>query len=80
MGRAVAGAAPVPRRGYQPQQSVLKRHCGQRHTACMRYISAPHRSQSVRSGATGAGRSRSADTTGVIRAGFWAGRSATRRL
>jgi hypothetical protein len=29
---------------YQPQQSVLKRHTGQRQTACMRNISAPHRS------------------------------------
>ena len=29
---------------YQPQQSVLKRQAGQRHTACMRYISAPQRS------------------------------------
>jgi hypothetical protein len=28
-------------RVYQPQQSVLKRHCEARHTACIRYISAP---------------------------------------
>ena len=32
---------------YHPQQSVLNPHAGQRHTACMRYISAPHRSQMV---------------------------------
>lgn len=36
---------------YQPQQSVLKPHAGQRQTACMRYISAPQRSQSVFSSA-----------------------------
>jgi hypothetical protein len=35
---------------YQPQQSVLKPQSGQRHTACMRYISAcPQRSQIMRS-------------------------------
>ena len=32
---------------YHPQQSVLKPHAGQRQTACMRYISAPQRSQSI---------------------------------
>jgi len=32
---------------YQPQQSVLKPHAGQRQTACMRYISAPQLSQSM---------------------------------
>ena len=32
---------------YHPQQSVLKPQTGQRHTACMRYISALHRSQSI---------------------------------
>jgi hypothetical protein len=32
---------------YQPQQSVLYPHDGQRHTACMRNISVPHRSQST---------------------------------
>jgi protein-L-isoaspartate(D-aspartate) O-methyltransferase len=32
---------------YQPQQSVLKPHAGQRQTACMRYISAPQRSHNV---------------------------------
>ena len=44
--------------GYQPQQSVLKRHSGQRQTACIRNISAPHRSQSILSGSveTTAGR------------------------
>jgi hypothetical protein len=39
MGRSV--------RRYQPQQSVLKRHFGQRHTACMRYIALPQRSQAI---------------------------------
>ena len=35
---------------YQPQQSVLKPHSGQRQTACIRYISAfPQRSQSIAS-------------------------------
>ena len=32
---------------YQPQQSVLKPQAGQRHTACMRYISEPQRSHSI---------------------------------
>jgi hypothetical protein len=33
---------------YQPQQSVLKPHSGQRQTACIRYISAlPQRSQII---------------------------------
>jgi hypothetical protein len=32
---------------YQPQQSVLKPQAGQRQTACMRYISAPHRSHGI---------------------------------
>jgi hypothetical protein len=32
---------------YHPQQSVLKPHDGQRQTACMRYISALQRSQSI---------------------------------
>jgi hypothetical protein len=34
-------------RNHHPQQSVLKPQAGQRHTACMRYISALHRSQSI---------------------------------
>jgi hypothetical protein len=34
-------------RGHQPQQSVLNPQAGQRQTACIRYISAPQRSQSV---------------------------------
>jgi hypothetical protein len=29
---------------YHPQQSVLKPHAGQRHTACIRNISTPQRS------------------------------------
>ena len=32
---------------YHPQQSVLKPQAGQRQTACMRYISAPHRSHGI---------------------------------
>jgi len=32
---------------HHPQQSVLKPHDAQRQTACMRYISAPHRSHSI---------------------------------
>ncbi len=32
---------------HQPQQSVLNPHDAQRQTACMRYMSAPHRSHSV---------------------------------
>ena len=44
------------RRIYQPQQSVLKPQAGQRQTACMRYISAPQRSQSILSSAGGGGR------------------------
>jgi protein-L-isoaspartate(D-aspartate) O-methyltransferase len=39
---------------YQPQQSVLNPHAEQRQTACMRYISAPHRSQSTLSAPAGA--------------------------
>jgi hypothetical protein len=31
--------------GHHPQQSVLYRQTGHRHTACIRNISAPHRSQ-----------------------------------
>src|SRR5690349_23474855 len=38
---------------YHPQQSVLKPQSGHRHTACMRYISAPQRSQSIWSGRGG---------------------------
>ena len=35
---------------YQPQQSVLKPQSGQRHTACIRYMSpVPQRSQSIAS-------------------------------
>ena len=52
--------------GYQPQQSVLKRHAGQRHTACMRYISAPQRSHKRHSSSADAGVARNADSTGVI--------------
>ena len=35
------------RPAHQPQQSVLKPHDEQRHTACMRYISALQRSHSI---------------------------------
>jgi hypothetical protein len=38
------------RTNYQPQQSVLNPHSGQRQTACIRYISAlPQRSQIMES-------------------------------
>ena len=37
------------REHHHPQQSVLKPQAGQRQTACMRYIGAPHRSQSIAS-------------------------------
>ena len=40
---------------HQPQQSVLKPQRGQRQTACMRNISALHRSQIVGLGAWGLG-------------------------
>jgi hypothetical protein len=43
----------VSARNHQPQQSVLNPQAGQRQTACMRYISAPQRSQSVLSSAAG---------------------------
>lgn len=52
--------------GYQPQQSVLKRQAGQRHTACMRYISAPQRSHTVRVSSAGAGPAFRAERMGVI--------------
>ena len=45
--RRVAGDDPTVAGAYHPQQSVLKRQAGQRQTACIRYISAPQRSQSV---------------------------------
>ncbi len=39
---------------YQPQQSVLKPQAEQRQTACIRYISALHRSHSILSSLAGA--------------------------
>jgi hypothetical protein len=67
--------------GYQPQQSVLKRQLGQRQTACIRYISAPHRSQRVASGAAAGGDDCRAETIGVIfRSGVGLGSGGTRRL
>ncbi len=51
---------------YQPQQSVLKRQAGQRHTACIRYISAPQRSHTVRVSSAGAGPALRAERMGVI--------------
>ena len=50
---------------YQPQQSVLKRQAGQRQTACIRYISAPHRSHFTASALSELTGARRADTTGV---------------
>jgi hypothetical protein len=49
---------------HQPQQSVLNRQDGQRHTACMRYMSAPQRSHFIASPA-GDGADFSAETIGV---------------
>jgi hypothetical protein len=64
---------------YHPQQSVLKPHAEQRQTACMRYISAPQRSQRTFSeshdglgfgveGGTGSGSAggRESDIAGII--------------
>jgi len=51
------GGVDVRVERYHPQQSVLKPHEGQRQTACMRYISAPHRSHSVGASAPGVGAS-----------------------
>jgi hypothetical protein len=51
---------------YHPQQSVLNPQHAQRQTACMRYISAPQRSQSV--GASDAGAGGSEDFSGLTRA------------
>ena len=67
--------------GYQPQQSVLKRQLGQRQTACIRYISAPHRSHRVVSGAAAGGDDCNAETIGVIfSSGVGLGSCDTRRL
>ncbi len=63
-------------RPYQPQQSVLKRHFGQRQTACIRYMALPQRSQaigapsrpSLQAGTTLPASSRGgADQTGALR-------------
>ena len=43
----MAESRQLARQHYHPQQSVLKPQAEQRHTACMRYISALHRSQSI---------------------------------
>lgn len=53
--------------GYQPQQSVLYPQAGQRQTACMRNISAPHRSQTTGSSAGGAWRDGEGGGSGVGR-------------
>ena len=75
VGRDVGGPA------YQPQQSVLNRQSGHRHTACMRYISAPQRSQRVASAAADCGWAFRADRTGVNRGvAVGLGVSDTRRL
>jgi hypothetical protein len=66
---------------YQPQQSVLKRQFGQRQTACIRYISAPHRSQWVASSAAERGGVFRAEKMGVMaRVGVGFGVSDTARL
>jgi hypothetical protein len=64
----------LARSAYQPQQSVLKPHAGQRQTACIRYISAfPHRSQIIfsssapgRSLTIGRGRSGNGPSRGLV--------------
>jgi hypothetical protein len=43
----VVGRVDVRFERYHPQQSVLNPQLGQRQTACMRYISSPHRSHSI---------------------------------
>ena len=61
---------------HQPQQSVLKRQAGQRQTACIRNISAPHRSQMTASSRAPAGRGAAGlrdiavDGGAAVRAGF----------
>jgi hypothetical protein len=44
---AAVGSRRIARRRYHPQQSVLNPHDGHRQTACMRYMAAPQRSQTV---------------------------------
>jgi protein-L-isoaspartate(D-aspartate) O-methyltransferase len=58
------GGIDVRLERYHPQQSVLKPQDGHRQTACMRYISAPQRSQSVFASPLGA--ADRADLSGVI--------------
>ena len=53
VGRSVATSQCEPAI-YQPQQSVLKPQPEQRQTACIRYISAPQRSQMTLSSAAAA--------------------------
>ena len=55
------GSEPVH---HQPQQSVLYRQLGQRQTACILNISAPHRSQMT---ASWFGAGLAAERTGVVR-------------
>jgi hypothetical protein len=64
--RAVGVDVRVEAIHYHPQQSVLNRQEGQRHTACMRYMSAPHRSHFMASSAGVAGGALNADGTGLI--------------
>jgi hypothetical protein len=45
LGDAAAGQRKAFQAGHHPQQSVLYRQTGHRQTACIRNISAPHRSQ-----------------------------------
>jgi hypothetical protein len=65
---------------YHPQQSVLYPHAGHRQTACIRNMSAPHRSQGIESlfeaevgdrGLTGAGSAggRGSGMAGIIASG-----------
>ena len=69
VGRVDAGWQDVhggDRARHHPQQSVLKPHAEQRQTACMRYISAPHRSHSILSSLGGLCRVRRESSAGVI--------------
>jgi hypothetical protein len=50
---------------HHPQQSVLNRQDGQRQTACMRYISAPHRSHFIASSPVAVGVVFNAEAIGV---------------
>lgn len=66
------GSVRMGGRRYHPQQSVLKPQFGQRHTACIRYMSAPHRSHSVFS-AVGVAEALTGEIVMTGRGGAWSG-------